>query len=255
MGAIAREREDAARRAELGERAAAARAADAAASMARFKAGLEAFAAAHRDEIRRDPVFRRDFVALARSIGVDPLASSKTVWSGFGVGDFYFALAVRAAGVCVAARAANGGLMPLAELTRTLARAGNAKAGAPATEDDVAAALAKLAVLGDGFAEVRIGGVRYVRSVADALSTDSADVLGAAAAAAARARGGAPPPPARALAAAPSVTVASAAAELGWDRRRAAAAIDALLRDGLAWVDAQAAGGAAFYFPALLGGA
>jgi hypothetical protein len=87
--------------------------------MAAFKTALESFALSHRAEIARDPEFRRDFVRIARSIGVDPLASSKSIWaSALGVGSFYFELGVRAASVCMATRAANGGLISLAELTK-----------------------------------------------------------------------------------------------------------------------------------------
>lgn len=38
---------------------------------------LEQFAMKHREEINRDPEFRRDFQVMCQNIGVDPLSSSK----------------------------------------------------------------------------------------------------------------------------------------------------------------------------------
>jgi ESCRT-II complex subunit VPS22 len=229
--------EDEQARAALGLAHAEERARECAARMAAFKTALESFALSHRAEIARDPEFRRDFVRIARSIGVDPLASSKSIWaSALGVGSFYFELGVRAASVCMATRAANGGLISLAELTNRLAMLGGGRGsvvGAP-SQDDVLAALGKLAVLGDGFQEVKIGGTRFIRSVPDALSPDAAAVLGAVE----RANGCA------------FVDAASIISRLGWSMSRTSDALDALLRDGVAWVDKQASP-PRYFFPSL----
>lgn len=45
--------------------------------MALFKRNLEAFAAKHKADIRKDPVFRAQFHTMCANIGVDPLASNK----------------------------------------------------------------------------------------------------------------------------------------------------------------------------------
>jgi ESCRT-II complex subunit VPS22 len=176
---------------------------------------------------------------MARSIGVDPLASTKSFWGdALGLGRFYSDLAVAAAGVCMATRAVNGGLLSLADLTARLARRPRAAA---ATADDVARALAKLECLGGGYAIVDIAGVRYVRSVPEALDTDGAEVLAAVP------RCATPGDDAW-------TTATAAAATLRWARDRVARALAALVREGLAWVDAQAPGGEQrFYFPALRG--
>ena len=42
-----------------------------------FKKNLETFAAKHKEEIKKNPHFRKQFQEMCASIGVDPLASSK----------------------------------------------------------------------------------------------------------------------------------------------------------------------------------
>jgi ESCRT-II complex subunit VPS22 len=237
--------EDEQARAALGLAHAEERARECAARMTAFKTALESFALSHRAEIARDPEFRRDFVRIARSIGVDPLASSKSIWaSALGVGSFYFELGVRAASVCMATRAANGGLISLAELTNRLAMLGGGRGsvvGAP-SQDDVSAALGKLAVLGDGFQEVKIGGTRFIRSVPDALSSDAAAVLGAVERIGGTGAGGGG---GSAFVDAPSIV-----SRLGWSLSRTNDALDALLRDGVAWVDKQVSP-PRYFFPSL----
>ena len=56
--------------------------------MENFRTNLENFASKHRNEIKKDPNFRKQFQEMCSSIGVDPLASSKGFWSELlGVGD------------------------------------------------------------------------------------------------------------------------------------------------------------------------
>ena len=224
-----------------------------AAQLATFKEKLEGFAAAHRAEIARDPVFRTHFLALAREVGVDPLASSKSVWaSTLGVGGFYFDLAVAAAGVCIASRPVDGGLLSLHELTRRLRAARGSAAGA-ISEDDVSRALSKLSVLGGGFAEVMLGGERYVRSLPDELDTDAAAVLTIAAVSS----GAAVAP--EGVGGKGWVTISDVRTGCGWPAERAARALSALMQDGLAWVDTQVPRGASgggepqhrFYLPSV----
>ena len=90
--------------------------------VAEFKARASAFGVTHRDAINRSPEARRTFLELARKIGVDPLASSKNMWGGVGLVEFYADLAIAAFGVCMATRKWNGGLIPLRELTSRLQR-------------------------------------------------------------------------------------------------------------------------------------
>ena len=240
-GLKARE-EDEVARAALGLAHAEERARECTDRMFAFKSSLETFAASHRAEIARDPEFRRDFVRLARSIGVDPLASSKSIWaSTLGLGSFYFELGVRAASVCMATRAVNGGLISLTELTKKLAALGGSAGAGAASEDDVSSALLKLSVLGDGFSEIRIGNIRYIRSVPEVLSSDATAILTSCV-------GGA-----NASDMWPNIDVISASKILDWSLLRTQEALNALVRDGVAWVDNQTNGGAPtrFYFPSL----
>jgi ESCRT-II complex subunit VPS22 len=245
-GLKARE-EDEVARAALGLAHAEERARECTDRMFAFKSSLEAFAASHRAEIARDPEFRRDFVRLARSIGVDPLASSKSIWaSTLGLGSFYFELGVRAASVCMATRAVNGGLISLTELTKKLAALGGSAGAGTASEDDVSAALLKLSVLGDGFSEIRIGNIRFIRSVPEVLSSDATAILTSCGGAA---NGGSSTSDVW-----PNIDVISASRILDWSILRTQEALNALVRDGVAWVDNQTNGGATtprFYFPSL----
>lgn len=86
-----------------------------------FKERLEHFAKNHREEISRDPHFRRQFQEMCAAIGVDPLASSRGFWAEtLGVGDFYYELAVRVVEYCMANRTKLGGLIQLSVIARYL---------------------------------------------------------------------------------------------------------------------------------------
>ena len=95
-------------------------------------------------------------------------------------------------------------------------------------------ALGRLAVLGGGYTIVTLGGLPYVRSVAEALETDGTTVLNAAV-----------------QARASCTTAAQAAHTLGWKPARAQYALDSLARDGMAWLDVHA-GVTTYYFPSFL---
>lgn len=45
--------------------------------MEKFRENLEDFAAKHKNEIKKNPQFRKQFQEMCASIGVDPLASGK----------------------------------------------------------------------------------------------------------------------------------------------------------------------------------
>jgi ESCRT-II complex subunit VPS22 len=234
--------------------------------MATLMAQLEAFGVSHREEIQRsgrtDPQWRARFLDLFRRVGVDPLSSSKNVWSqalGTDLVKFYADLAIAAAGVCMATRPLNGGLISLAGLTerlnsrkrqRTAPAAAAAGGGGGASgskgaagptaspdaiaEDDVRLALERLKVLGGGFTIVSLGGAPYVRSVDEALASDSTTLLNAAV-------------QARAFA----TTAALAAGSLAWPVPRAQLALDALAADSMAWLDVHE-GVTTYYFPSFL---
>lgn len=49
-----------------------------------FRENLEEFASKHKNEIRKNAQFRRQFQEMCSAIGVDPLASGKGFWSVLG---------------------------------------------------------------------------------------------------------------------------------------------------------------------------
>merc|ERR1711899_169512 len=92
--------------------------------METFREKLEEFARSHKQEIRKDPEFRRHFQEMCSSIGVDPLASGKGFWSNMlDIGDFYYELGVQIVEVCMANQHKTGGLMELGEIRQKLVRA------------------------------------------------------------------------------------------------------------------------------------
>lgn len=116
------------------------------AQLAAFKSKLEAFALAHKKEINRDPVLRRRFLEMCKSIGVDPLMSTRGFWvQVLGVGDFYYEVAVQVIDVCLRTRHTNGGLLELPSLCAHL-NSVRPKGAQPVTTEDVTRAMEKLKV-------------------------------------------------------------------------------------------------------------
>lgn len=190
-----------------------------------FRKALEEFAEKYRTEINRDPAFRHQFIRMAKSIGVDPLASSKGFWADtLGVGSFYFDLAVQVIDVCISTRQLNGGLIAMSDLLARLHRMrGSRAASSPVSEDDVRRAIKKLSVLGGGYSVVTVGGQRYVLSVPGEMSQDTTAILQAAATSG---KG--------------FVTIASLQSQLGWNASRCNRALESLIKEGMAWIDDQA---------------
>lgn len=50
-----------------------------------FRENLEEFATKHKNEIRKNSQFRKQFQEMCAAIGVDPLASGKGFWSVLGM--------------------------------------------------------------------------------------------------------------------------------------------------------------------------
>lgn len=246
-----------------------------------FRVHLEEFASKHRAEINKDPEFRRAFAKMTKSIGVDPLASSKGFWGTItGVGDFYYELSVQVVDICLHTRSTNGGLISLNELTQRLGRmrgghsaavastrsgAGAGSAGAASSRgrkheaislDDVKRAVDKLAVLGGGYRLVSLSGEQYLLSVPVEMNVDHTLLLQRVSAAAAAAPS---TPPAAGAFSCAHATAGALRRELGWDASRVQRSLDTLLKEGMAWVDTQApeaaAEGPRYYFPAILIGA
>lgn len=117
-----------------------------------FRENLEDFAAKHRNEIKKNAQFRRQFQEMCAAIGVDPLASGKGFWSVLGMGDFYYELSVQVVEVCLAANRSTGGLMELNELRkRLIAARGQRAVHQEITNDDILMATKKLKIFGNGY--------------------------------------------------------------------------------------------------------
>lgn len=117
-----------------------------------FRENLEDFATKHRNEIKKNAQFRRQFQEMCAAIGVDPLASGKGFWSVLGIGDFYYELGVQVVEVCLALNHVTGGLMELDELRRRLVAARGQKAiHQEITNDDILQATKKLKIFGNGY--------------------------------------------------------------------------------------------------------
>lgn len=116
-----------------------------------FRENLEEFATKHRNEIKKNAQFRRQFQEMCAAIGVDPLASGKGFWSVLGMSDFYYELGVQVVEVCLALNHINGGLMELGELRKRLIAARGQKAiHQDITEEDILMAAKKLKIFGNG---------------------------------------------------------------------------------------------------------
>lgn len=230
------------------------------ASLASFRAELARFAAQHGAAIRRDPAFRHQFQRMCAAIGIDPLAAApgaaaRPSWFAdqLGLREWTCALALQVVDVCVSTRDRNGGVIELGELTQRVRRmrdttgggaggagagqaggAGGGQAGGAGagqggvggggagdiTEEDVRKAVDVLAPLKAGYRVTEAGGTTYVRTVPRELDTDQTMLLVLAA------ESGGP------------LTARAVQAATGWGRVRAETALgDAVMREGLGWVD------------------
>lgn len=188
-----------------------------------FKTKLEEFALKHREEIRKDPVFRAQFHSMCSHIGVDPLASNKGIWAkSLGIGDYYYELGVAIIEVCLASRDSNGGMIELQTLLSHVNKR-RGKAREPASSHDILTAIKRLSVLG-AYEILSIGSKRYIRSIPGELGKDCNDII-----ALAEGKG--------------YITKAQILTSQGWDSMRVDAGLEALLRDGLAMLDTQDSSG------------
>jgi len=151
-----------------------------------FQRNLQDFAIKHKDKINRNPVFRAQFQKMCNTIGVDPLASTKSVWTqSLGMGDFYYELAVQLIEICIMTRSQNGGLIPLDDLVAKLrvrrraiaSRMGASEEAFDISTDDVRRAIKSVSVLGNGFRLVDMAGHTFCISVPLELRKESVAVL------------------------------------------------------------------------------
>ncbi|XP_056111473.1 vacuolar-sorting protein SNF8 isoform X2 [Rhinichthys klamathensis goyatoka] len=148
-----------------------------------------------------------------------------------GVGDFYYELGVQIIEVCLALKHRNGGLITLEELHHRVLK-GRGKFAQDVSQDDLVRAIKKLKAMGNGFGMIPVGGSYLVQSVPAELNMDHTVVLQLA-----EKKG--------------YVTVSEIRDSLKWERERACHVLDHLLKEGLAWLDSQAAVEPQYWLPAL----
>jgi len=190
-----------------------------------FQTNLETFAREHKDEIKKDPKFRKHFQEMCASIGVDPLASGKGFWSNMlEIGDFYYELAVQIVEVCMAHSEKTGGLMELGDIKHKLIKSrGRSAVHQEITTEDLLISAKKLKVLGNGFTVIGLGSGRYlVQSVPGELSSDQILVLEEA-----EKNNG-------------CVSTSTLHTKMGWDHNRIDIVVNKMVGEGLVWVDAKA---------------
>ncbi|XP_014259846.1 vacuolar-sorting protein SNF8 [Cimex lectularius] len=199
-----------------------------------FRVNLEEFAANHKNEIKKNATFRRQFQEMCAAIGVDPLASNKGFWSVLNIGDFYYELSVQIVEVCLATSSKNGGLIGLDELReKLLISRGRAQ---EVTNEDILCAAKKLNMFGNGFKILPVGGGRYVvQSVPGEMSMDQTSVLSSVSNNA-------------------NVSLSYLISQLNWTKPRAEKALQGLVTEGLAWVDTQDSKETLYWFPSFFTG-
>ncbi len=209
-----------------------------------LRESLSKFAAKYRKQINADPEFRRYFTVACQAAGVDPLASNKAALGKLlGMGDFYFALGVQVVDVAMAARATQGVLLPMQLCLKRLATLRGSHAS-EISAHDVRAALKALEPLGQGVSLAVVSGQEYIVTLPQELSSDTTAALDAAARTLLPASSAQPAPSQQQglspLSSTAHLSPAQLAASLQWALPRASDALNSLLKDGAAWLDAPA---------------
>jgi ESCRT-II complex subunit VPS22 len=210
--------------------------------MESFRSHLQSFATKHKKEIRRNPVFRRQFQEMCAALGVDPLQSSSNFWTKLlGVGDFYYELAVQVVEVCMATSHRTGGFMQLRDLlervkaSRNVAKVKFNSSADEIEQEDLLKAIEKLSKLGGGIKAIPSGKTFIIQSVPSELSMDSTVVLLQA-----QESGG-------------HVDLTSLINTNRWSDERATKVVNQLVMEAVVWVDNQAPNGETWYwFPGLV---
>jgi len=223
IGAIQKKRENAEKFKDKADALAETQLAELSSQLQTFQSNLESFAREHKQEIKKDPKFRKHFQEMCASIGVDPLASGKGFWSNMlEIGDFYYELAVQIVEVCMAHADKTGGMMELGEVRQKLIKSrGRSTSNEEISTEDILVSTKKLRVLGTGFSVIPLGSGRHlVQSVPGELSSDQISVLQQA-----EGSGG-------------SVTN-DTLLKLRWDQNRIDIVMTKLVGEGMVWVDSK----------------
>ncbi len=87
-----------------------------------FSEKLSEFTSLHKDDIKLNPEFRKEFYMMCTEMGVDPLAS-KSIWSNtLNLAEFYYELAIQILTISLAIRDKVGALIELNDMKAYLCR-------------------------------------------------------------------------------------------------------------------------------------
>lgn len=205
-----------------------------------LQTALSTFSTTHRKHILSSPSFRAEFSTLCNELGIDPLGGGKKgVWDYLGLGDWYAALGVQIVTVCLSRRERGGGIVDLNEVIKgveSLRNGGKRESewleSNRVSEADVRKAVKELEPLGCGYEVMELGGNaggrRVIKCSPAGLDTDSLSLISLA------------------TSAAGSLTLPSLLSSPSlkdWAQERTVQALDnALLRDGIIWIDSQGNG-------------
>lgn len=202
-----------------------------------FKKNLEEFALKHKEEIRKNAQFRKQFQDMCANIGVDPLASSKGFWSEvLGVSDFYYELAVQIVEICNSMQEKTGGLVYLDKVLERINKVRN-RFVKEVCIDDCKRSIKKLDIFGNAFTLIPVNNGRFmIQSVPEGMGVDHTQVIQLAE----KSNG--------------IITPKLMLEELKWDAYRVENVINFMLKEGIVWLDQQRSLGAikvSYYFPSL----
>lgn len=210
--------------------------------MTKFKTKLEEFAKKHKNAIKKDEKFRREFQEMCAVAGVDPLRSSSNFLAKLlGVGDYYYELAIQIVEVFLSTNHKNGGIMSIEELHERVLTSRNAssnvnlKSTDAITKADILEAIKKLKVFGSNIREIPTGDNSYVIHATPAeLNSSHVDITQLA-----HSKKG-------------YVSRSILREKLDWSDERIDKSLDELVMEGLTWVDNQGPGSETLYwFPGL----
>ncbi|CAL8082185.1 unnamed protein product [Orchesella dallaii] len=193
-----------------------------------LKQKLKWFASKHQVDLQTDAAFRNEFLNMCKSIGVDPLASSKGYWTQYlGVGTYYYTLAVQIVETILSGVDRHGGIMLLKDLWIRLERhRPNFLQDSHISFEDIFQSLKLMKSLGKGCGYIRTSSQKsqidqgLVYCVPEELKQDQTLLLTNVG-----------------QSGKCCFKLTDVADSLGWGGLRTKTAVDQLIRDGIVWVE------------------
>jgi ESCRT-II complex subunit VPS22 len=212
--AIVKRRERDSKLNELGESLQREREENAKEIIEKFRTKLSEFATNHKNDIKRDPEFREQFVSMCESVGVDPLRSSKSIWADviLGIGTYYSDIAVQVLTACMVNRDTYGYLLPLDVCMKAIQ-------GENVSSKDLVRAIRSLDVFGAGAVRIlKVGNEQFICSAPDDFGDDGKNLL-------------------ECFDDESGLTADEISTRLSWSLERTTFCIQSLVKDGTVWID------------------